>query len=296
MVTCVLALALGVGVGRAQQTELLPPPKCCIEPTASAACAHEQGCCTDAVGCKQCTKPAKAKKAKCEGCSEWTIGFGCEACPAPAKKVKMSKHGTMPAPVMIAVPPPPPPMMAGPHGGPITIFSPSPMGSYEAPIMPPAAPPVPTMIFRASAAKGGESAVQHAKYVISGFKCPVALEFGAAKTTTTKSECGTGTLDIECAGQCRASCEKMTLHLAGGQEFTIATVGKQVVVTGPSLKATCDSLTRQGSAGCTCFLLDGHVCLHHSKEGTKTEMEGEHATLTFVDGHLHSLTIVTPAP
>jgi hypothetical protein len=221
MATCILTLALGVGVGRAQPAkapEPIPAPKCCTEVTACPACPVASSCCTDAVGCKQCSEPVSATKATCEGCTTGCSAVGCEECKTQAKKVKKVKHTVTPDHFMIAVPPPPPPMIATPQSVPITFFTQPPISSYTAPMPHPMPSPASVMVFRASGHKTGESGVQHAKYEFGAGKCEIELSFGTNHTAAVKHETSAGQLEIDCGGQCHATCEKMTLHLAGGQE------------------------------------------------------------------------------
>src|SRR5262249_3773071 len=149
-------------------------------------------------------------------------------------------------------PPPAPPMMPVPSPMPITVYVPNPAGAvvapWAAPVPPPPMPAAPMMVFRASAhatqaACGSdcEHGVEHAKYEIAGGSYAINFDFGfPIASGAKKHEASTGKLEIDCGGQGKASCEKMTLHLGEHQDVTIATMGKQVSIVGPTFKATCD--------------------------------------------------------
>jgi hypothetical protein len=296
LAACVVTLALGVGIGRAQEKitapELLPAPKVCTQAVGLPPCAHEQGCCTDATGCKACTKAMQTAQIKCEG---------CEACSKQAKKTKKVKH--VPVDRFVMPPPPAPPMMPVSSPMPITVFVPNPAASYgggwgtpmAVPPMP--APPMPAanmMVFRASGhstqsacSSDCEHGVEHAKYEIAGGSYAINVDFGfPIAPAAKKHEISTGKLEIDCGGPCKASCEKMTLHLGENQDVTIATMGKQVSLIGPSFKATCDNLTRCGADGCLCLMLQGHVHLHHDKGAMKSTMECDEIRILLEDGHM----------
>jgi hypothetical protein len=78
----------------------------------------------------------------------------------------------------------------------------------------------------------------------------------------------------------------MTLHLGENQDVTIEAKRKQVFISGPSFKATCDNLTRCGAEGCLCLMLQGHVHLHHDKGATKSTMECDEIRILLEDGHM----------
>src|SRR5262249_691801 len=178
MAACLVALALGVSIGRAQERlsapELLPAPKVCTQAVGMPPCCSENGCCTDAAGCKACSKATHTAQTKCEG---------CEACSKQAKKTKKAKHApTMERFVMPL--PPAPPMIPFPSPRPITAPVPQPTaraampGATPMPVPPMPAPQMATgsmMVFRASAhatqatcGSDCEHGVEHAKYEIAG--------------------------------------------------------------------------------------------------------------------------------
>lgn len=296
MAACFATLILGVGIGRAQEKlsvpELLPAPKVCTQAVGMPPCCSENGCCTDAAGCKACTKTTHAAQTKCEG---------CEACSKQAKKTKKVKH--VPVDRFVMPPPPAPPMMPVSSPMPITVFVPNPGASYTGswaapmPVPPMPAPPMAAgsmMVFRASAhatqaacSSDCEHGIEHAKYEIAGGSYAINFDFGfPIASGAKKHEASAGKLEIDCGGQCKASCDKMTLHLGEHQDVTIATTGKQVSIVGPSFKATCDNLTRCGAENGLCLTLHGHVHLHHDKGATKSTMECDELYIMIAEGHM----------
>jgi hypothetical protein len=308
MAACIVLLALGINIARAQDSytrgqqnppapELLPIPKCYTQAVGLPPCSHDQGCCTDAVGCKACSKATHAAQTKCEG---------CEACCKQAKKPKKVKHAPTVERVLLT-PPPAPPMMPVPSPVPVTVYVPNAAALANAPwCTPMPAPPVPLaapmMVFRAAAhssqaacGSACDHGVEHAKYEISGGSYAFNFDFGfPIPSETKKHEANTAKLEIECGGLCKASCEKMTLHLGEHQDVTIATTGKQVSITGPSFKATCDNLTRCGAEGCLCLLLQGHVHMHHDKGTVKSSMECDELRILLEDGHMEISIVSAP--
>src|SRR5262249_6735819 len=245
--------------------------------------------CTDCAGCGKCAETTKE-----------SFASGCGAECVPAKKVKKSKKTGSKDHFLIAFPPPAPPMSMAPQAVPIAIYAPAPIGTCPMSVACPVpAPPALTMVFRASGHAGAsacgehgcESGVKHAKYESTG-KIAIDLNFGLARVHMPVKREAAGELEVECGPGCRATCKDMTLHLPGGKQFTIATAGKQVVITGPSLKASCDSLTRTDTNGSLCLHLHGHVRLHQGKDGMRTDIESDQVELVLMDGmvEVHTVT------
>jgi hypothetical protein len=220
------------------------------------------------------------------------------------KKVKKIKKKGNVEYFQIAVPMPAPSILPPPPSPPITIYSPAPYSPCPNNLlMPVPAPAVPesTMVFRSvsyakHAACGSSTCdpgVQHVKHETHGkitFGIGLGLNGGVPVVQVERA----GQLEIDCGGQCTATCEKMTLHLPGGKELTVATTGSQVLVTGPSLKAICDTLSRTESEGSLCLLMQGHVHLHHGKAGMKADVESEQVQLLIHDGTVEVHTVTTP--
>ena len=315
LAACVLALALGVGLGQAQEKPavIVPAPVPRVAPPMPTPCpiVHELVG-LEAMGCKICVQAAEAKSksgACCESCGNCTKCECCakcaeakkgscpsacsDDCSAP-KKVKKRKKANVQDFFMIAAPPPPPMPMI-PPAPPITIYSPTPVPSCPAPVCMPA-PAEPMMVFRAcqhDSTAGCGSGVQQAKHERGG-KFEIDISLGLAKCSVPVMHASTSQLEMECGGQCKATCEQMMLHLPGGKQLTIASSGKQVVVTGPALKATCDSLTRCGADGGLCLMLQGHVHLHHGKDGMKADIDSEQVRLVIHDGAVEVHTMTKP--
>jgi hypothetical protein len=320
LAACVLALAAGVGIGRgqepAQEPELIPPPRVLFIPPVPPALAVELAG-LEAAGCKSCTQASATAKAKCQGCSgcsdcsccqeagccdkcgkkKKTDKFASESVPAKKSK-KSKKHGVQDF-IMVAVPPPPmppmpvccPPMASCPYCS-------APAMAVSVPSMP--APPM--MVFRA-AASASECAcsegrcgsfIQQTKHETDG-KINVEVHLGVVSAGgTIKSQSSAGQLEIDCGAGCTAMCERMSLQVPGGQKVTIATSGKQVTVEGPSFRAICDTLARDNSGNCMCLMLQGHVRLHQSKSGSKTEIESEQVRLVVMEGLMEIHTVCAP--
>jgi hypothetical protein len=270
----------------------------------------------EAVGCKQCAQAVQAAEVKskgctaCDGCSAVkqgeccgecakskhdTFASGCTGEVVPVKKAKKSKKIGLQDYYIVA---PPAPQMP-PHIGPIAIsvptsFLPTAM-SVAMPPMP--APAQPMMVFRAASGakatecKGCDSAVQQTKHETHGsITLGIGLNLAGVPQVHVETH---GALEIDCGG-CVASCEQMNLSMPGGKDWTIATTGKQVVVTGPSFKASCDTLARTTSEGAACFMLQGHVHLHHGKSGMKADIESEQVRLVIHDGMVEVQTVTAP--
>jgi hypothetical protein len=326
MAACVAALVVGVGVGRAQekspsQPTPSPVPKVLYVPAVPADPLTLECMSLEAIGCKIGIPAVQAAETNCRSCPTCKQGKENDCCgecakskkdvfasggeDRPVKKVKKIKKRGNVEYFQIAVPMPAPCMLPPPPTPPMTICAPGPYAACPNNMMMPVpAPPVaePMMVFRAvSHAKHGacgsnncDSDVQQAKHETHGkitFGIGVGLTSGGVPMVQVERA---GQLEIDCGGPCRATCEKMTLHLLGGKEFTIATTGKQVVVTGPSLKATCDTLSRTESEGSFCLLMQGHVYLHHGKAGMKADVESEQVRLLIHDGMVEVHTITTP--
>jgi hypothetical protein len=317
LATCVLALALGVGIGQAQEKPAVavppPAPKVLYVPPVPPACPllHELAG-LEAIGCKMCVEVTEAKAKSCACCEASGTNTKCECCAKCAeakkgtcagaysedccapKKVKKRKKVSTQDFLMIAAPPSPPMPMIPPTA-PITIYSPAPVPTCPAPVCMPA-PAEPMMVFRAcqhDSTSGCGSGVQQAKHEHGG-KFEIDINLGFPRCTVPVAHASSSQLEIECGSQCKATCEHMMLHLPGGKQLTIATAGKQVVVTGPTLKATCDSLTRCGADGGLCLMLHGHVHLHHGKDGMKADIDSEQVRLVIHDGAVEVHTVTTP--
>jgi hypothetical protein len=316
MAACVLALAVGVGVGQAQEKPAVavPPPApkvLYIPPVPPAYPLLNELAGLEAVGCKVCVEAAEAKSKPCacseacgsakktEGCAKCAenkkgccASGTCDDCCATKKVKKRKKVGTQDF-FMIAAPPPPPmPMM--PPTAPVTIYSSTPIAACPAPVCMPT-PAEPMMVFRACnrESAAGCAGVQQAKHEHGG-KFEIDINLGLAKCSVPVMHTSTAQLEIECGSQCKATCEQMTLHVPGGKQLAIATAGKQVVLIGPALKATCDSLMRCGVDGGLCLMLQGHVHLHHGKDGMKADIDSEQVRLVIHDGMVEVHTVTTP--
>ena len=330
MAACVLAIVVGVGVGRAQDRpakhESVPvppvrhfPPIPPDHPLAAELAAME------AAGCKVAVPAVQEAEAKCKSCpgcsacSEAKHGDCCGECTKrksdafasggagenkPAKKIKKLKQPRDVDFFQIAVPPPPLPL--APPGVPVAIYTSGPMAGcpnnvpVAIPLPAPAAEPV--MVFRAASkdsatacgAKGCTSGLQQANHETHGeFTFGIGLSLTGASIPFVQLA-SFGQLEIECGDHCKATCETMTLHLANGEQLSIAPVGKQVAVTGPSLKATCDTLAKTTSNSALCLMLQGHVRLHHGKAGMKADVESEQVRLVLRDGTVEVHTLTTP--
>lgn len=322
MATCVAALVVGVGVGQAQEKPAKPrpipaPQVFYVPPIPLAHPLALQLAGLEAIGCKVCVPAVQAAEAKCKSCTgcaecgQAKTGECCSECAqsktgqfacdgagqcVPVKKVKKSKKSAPHDYFQIAVPPLMPPQCV-----PITIYAPAP--AVPCPnnmLMPIPAPTEPMMVFRsASHAKasacgscGCDSGVQQAKHETHG-KFSIALGLGLTHGVPVVQLTTSGQLEIECGAGCKMKCEHMTLSMPDGKELTVATIGKQVVVSGPSLKAMCDSLTRCGSESSICLTLQGHVRLHQGKDGMKTDVEAEQVRLFMHDGRMEVHTVMS---
>jgi hypothetical protein len=325
MATCVLALVVGVGVGRAQEKSAQPAPnpvpKVLYVPALPSDPLTLECVGLEAVGCKFGVPAVQAAEAKCKGCTcsaaccQGKLDDCCGECAKskkeafasggedrPVKKVKKIKKSGK---IEYFVPVPVPPIMPAPPAPPMTICAPSPYAPCpNNMLMPiPAQPALePMMVFRAAShemqsacgSRNCDSGVKQTKHETHGkitFGIGLGLTNGGVPVVQVASA---SQLEIDCGGLCKATCEQMTLQVPGGRELTIATMGKQVVVTGPSLKATCDTLARSESEGSLCLLMQGHVHMHHGKAGMKTDVESEQVRLLIHDGMMEVHTVTTP--
>ncbi|HMF14781.1 MAG TPA: hypothetical protein VKE94_20845 [Gemmataceae bacterium] len=321
---CVLGLVAGVGVGRAQDKtppEAVPMPVVVSVPALPTSPAL-QCVSLEAVGCKLAAPAVQARCPSCTGCAACAQSKSDDCCgecakckrdtfasegadePAAPKKVKKIKRTKAVDYFQIAVPAPPIPVAQ--PGAPIAVYAPVPIGTCpnNLPIaMPPPLPPTsePVMVFRAAAFhetcghedKSCGSSVRQTKHESSqSIAVGIGLKLAGGLTPVVQLST-VGQLEIECSDACKATCQNMTLRLANGEQLTIAPVGKQVAVTGPSLKATCDTLARTNANGALSLLLQGHVHLHHGKTGMKAEIESEQVRIVLHDGlmELHTFTL-----
>jgi hypothetical protein len=157
----------------------------------------------------------------------------------------------------------------------------------------------PMMVFRAvskpKAGEGGcDTEVRQTKHETHG-----SITFGLGFTRTGVLVSGVeikpqGELEIDCGNACVAKCERMTLNMPGAKGWTVTALGSQVVISGRSIHATCDTLTRTTCEGGTCFIMQGHVHLHHGKSGMKADVESEQVRLEVRDGMVEVHTVTTP--
>jgi hypothetical protein len=323
MAVCALALAVGVGQAQEKQTKPTPkpaPPVLYIPPIPPAPELALELAGLEAVGCKVCAQQVQAAEAKgtyctgCEGCATAKPGECCGEC-VKSKRDRFATEGYEIVPVVkkskkikknavqeyfIVAPPPVPPIPS--QFTPNVVYTPAhpmPIATTSSVILAaPAAEPI--MVFRAasktkSVSCGGcDTQVQQAKHETHG-----SITFGLGITRTGYVVSGLevktqGELEIECGSGCVAKCDRMTLNMPGAKEWTITAIGKQVVISGPSLQATCDSLARSNCEGGTCFMLQGHVHLHHGKNGMKADVESEQVRLVVHGGMVEVHTVTAP--
>jgi hypothetical protein len=326
MAACVTALVVGVSVGQAQEKPAKPqptpapkvfyiPPVPFDHPLALELVGLEAVGCkvcasaiqTDDANCKSCAGCAECAQAKTGGCCTECVksntavfASDCDGSCAPLKKAKKRKAGDLRDYFQIAVPPPCMPMP--PQGIPVAIYASPAVGRCPVSVpLPMPTPAEPMMVFRAAShanasacgSCGCNSGVQQAKHDTGG-KIGIAVSLGLTHAVPQVQVATAGHLEIECGGQCKASCEKMTIHMPGGKELTIAPMGKQVVVSGPALSATCDTLARSECNGSLCLVLEGHVHLHHGKAGMKADVESEQVRLVLHGDVVEVHTVTSP--
>jgi len=323
MATCVLALAVGVGQAQDKQSKSSPksaPRVLYIPPVPPSPELTLELLGLEAVGCKTGAQAVQAADAKgkcctsCDGCAASNpagccgecvkskrdvFASGCsEGCTPAVKKVKKVKKPAAYEYFIVAPPVPPMPAQIGPG----IIYTPGPvMPAAATPPMEFSTPDQPMMVFRAvtkiktvECASGCDTAVQQTKHDTHG---SIAIGFGLNLTgcsIPTVDVKTFGQLEIECGG-CVAKCEQMRLNMPDGKDWTVAAVGMQVVVSGPSFKASCDSFARTTSEGLLPgFILQGHVHLHHGKSGMKVDVESEQVFLVLRDGKVEVHTVTAP--
>ena len=322
MAICVLALAVGVGQAQDKQTKASPKPAprvLYIPPVPPSPELTLELLGLQAVGCKTGAQAVQAAEVKgkcctsCEGCAaSYSTGCcgecvkskrdvfasgGSEGCTPAVKKVKKVKKPAAHEYFIVAPPVPPMPAQIGPR----IIYTPGPvLPACATPVMEFSTPDQPMMVFRAATRSkavecgGGDNAVHQTKHDTHG---SIAIGFGLSLTgcsIPTVDVKTFGQLEVECGG-CVAKCEHMTLNMPDGKEWTVAAVGKQVVVSGPSFKASCDSFARTTAEGLLPgFILQGHVHLHHGKSGMKVDVESEQVFLVLRDGKVEVHTVTAP--
>jgi hypothetical protein len=322
MAACALALAVGVGQAQEKPTKSSPKPApqvLYIPPVPPVPELTLQLVGLEAVGCKagiQAVQTAEAKGKCCTSCDNSTatnpaeccgecikskrevFASGCaESCTPTVKKVKKVKKPATQDYFIVA--PPAPAMPA--HIGPGIIYTPGPaIPASATTVMEFSIPDQPMMVFRAATkikhaecASGCDTSVQQTKHESHG---RIAIGFGLRLTgcsIPTVDVKTSGPLEIECGG-CVARSEQMTLSMPGGTDWTVTALGNQVVVSGPSFKASCDSFARTTSEGLPGFVLRGNVHLHHGKSGMKVDLESDQVFLVLRDGKVEVHTVTAP--
>jgi hypothetical protein len=320
MAACALALVVGVGQAQEKQTKPTPkptPPVLYIPSISPAPQLALELAGLEAVGCKLCAQQVQAAEAKgkcctgCEGCATAKPGEcvkskrdlfaneGYEIVPVVKKSKKIKKNAVQDY-FIVAPPMPAPPMP--PQYAPNVVYAPAPPMpiATASSVVYPAPVAEPMMVFRAASkskavgCSGCDTQVQQAKHETHG-----SVTFGLGITSTGYVVSGLevktqGELEIECGSGCVAKCDRMTLNMPGAKEWTITAIGKQVVISGPSLQASCDSLARSDCDGGTCFTLQGHVHLHHGKKGMKADVESEQVRLMVREGMVEVHTVTSP--
>ena len=323
MATCVMALAVGVGQAQEKQSKFSPPkpsPQVLyIPPVPAVPELTLQLVGLEAVGCKTAAQAVQAAEVKgksctsCGGCAAANPADCCGECvkskrevfasgstEGTAHKVKKVKKIKKPAAQEYFIVAPPPPPMTAQFGGYGYAPSPAPQPAVQQ-VVELSTPEQPMMVFRAVSKinsvkcdSGCDTPIQQTKHETHG---SIAIGLGLSLTgcsIPTVDVKTFGQLEMECGG-CTAKCDKMTLDMPGGHEWTVTAVGKQVVVTGPSFKASCDSFARTTSENSfPGFILQGHVHLHHGKNGMKVDVESEQVSLVLRDGKVEVRTVTAP--
>jgi hypothetical protein len=183
----------------------------------------------------------------------------------------------MPAPIVVTMPamPPAPPMMMPP---------PVPMPPYAVSLPIPATPAAVAPCCPAPVGQPVYPPSQDASIGVLRAVVVKAHESSTDDVVQTKHEVIHGHLEFKCEDGTKATFEKMTLHLPDGSPITFAYEDKQIVISGPSLKARCDRVAPARADGC--LALQGHVELDYCKDGVKAHVEGSQILFGVVDGHL----------
>lgn len=96
---------------------------------------------------------------------------------------------------------------------------------------------------------------------------------------------GRDKLEIRTCDGTRLTCENLDLSLPGAAGCKVAAGHKQVMISGPFLKAVADTVRRAGGPQ-DHIILEGHVQLHYQKDGQRAEVTGDQVQIGLAKGSL----------